>query len=317
MTTPQTVLPRASTDARARRRARSGSEPTSYDFRRPIQLSREHARILQQTLSGFARQAATVFTSSLRMVCTVQLLSVVQETYAEYVDALNAPTYMVKLTADPLPGLVVLEIPLPALMSTIDHMLGGPGAERQPVRPLTDIESTVVQGLVERLLSEMEYSLAELVEVSPVLVGIEYSPQFAQAAGAGDVMIVATFELRIGERSHRVSLCLPFNGLQPHLARAVAPAPVSDRERHQRAHAAELLDRRFQDVPVDASIRFRPTRLRPDALGSLAVGDVVRLSHPAAAPLDVSVGETTFAHATPGTRGARLAALVVGAPKEN
>ena len=98
---------------------------------------------------------------------------------------------------------------------------------------------------------------------------------------------------------------------------AAAPAPVSDRERNQRARAADQLDRRFQDVPVDASIRFRATRLAPDTLGSLAVGDVLRLSHPAAAPLEVTIGETTFAHATPGTRGARLAALVVGTPKEN
>ncbi len=130
-------------------------------------------------------------------------------------------------------------------------------------------------------------------------------------------MIVATFDLRIGDRPHRATLCLPLSGLKPHLTRAAAPAPVSDRERDQRARAADQLDRRFQDVPVDASIRFRATRLAPDTLGSLAVGDVLRLSHPAAAPLEVTIGETTFAHATPGTRGARLAALVVGTPKEN
>lgn len=317
MTLSPTVPAGPSAGAQARRRGRAPVEPTSYDFRRPIQLSREHARLLQTTLSGFARQAATVFTSSLRTVCTVQLLSVAQESYAEYVDSLNAPTYLVKLTAEPIPGTVLLEVPLPAVMSSVDHMLGGPGSATQPVRPLTDIESAVVQGVVDRLLREMEYSLADLVETAPVLLGIEYSPQFAQAAGPADVMIVATFDLRIGERAHRVTLCLPFSGLQPHLARAAAPAPVSDRERTQRARAAELLGQRFQDVPVHASLRFRPTRLGPDALGGLAVGDVLRLSHPAAAPLEVTVGETTFAHATPGTRGARMAALVVGTPKEN
>jgi flagellar motor switch protein FliM len=311
-----TSTPAPASDAvRERRRART-SEPTAYDFRKPIQLSREHARVLQLGLSGFARQATTVFTSSLRTVSSVQLLSVSQEVYSEYVDSLNAPTYLIKFAAEPMPGLGVMEIPLPAIMSCVDLMLGGPGSQRQPVRALTEIESGVVGGLVERLLGEMAYSMAAIVESSPSLVGIEYSPQFAQAAGAGDVMVVATFDLRIGERSERMTICLPFSGLKPFLARAAAPAPVSERERAQRAHAAELMQQRLSDVPVPVSVRFRPSRQDPDTLTSLAVGDVLVLDHPAAAPLDVIVDDATFAHATPGTRGARLAALIVGTPKE-
>ncbi|WP_235537180.1 flagellar motor switch protein FliM [Nocardioides sp. Soil805] len=303
--------------ARARRRARTGSEPTAYDFRRPIQLSREHSRLLQLTLDGFARQAGTVLTSGLRTVCAARLLGVAQQTYAEYIDSLEATTYLVKFTAEPVPGIGLLDLPLPAVMSAIDHMLGGPGSGEQPQRPLTEIESAVVRGVVTRLLGELEYSLTDIVEVHPELAGVEYSPQLAQAAGAGEVMVVATFDLMVGERSHRVSLCLPFASLHPHLVRAAAPAPVSHREQAQRARAAQLVDRRFQDVPVPAVVRFRPTRLGPDALSSLAVGDVLRLSHPSTAPLEIVVGETTFAHATPGTHGARLAALVVGSSKEN
>ena len=292
------------------------AEPTVYDFRRPIQLSREHSRFLQLTLSGFARQASTVFTSALRTVSSVQLLSISQDSYAEYVESLSAPTYMIKMTIDPLPGVAVLELPLPAVMASIDHMLGGSGGGQQPVRPLTDIESSVISGIVEQLLSELQYSLVDLVEVTPALVGIEYGPQFVQAAGPSDVVIVCRFELRIGDRVHTLTLCVPFSSLQPHLARASAPAPVSERERAQRERAADAVDRRFQDVPLSASIRFRTTRVSPDVLGDLAVGDVLRLSHPASAPLEVGVGDETFAHATPGTRGARLAALIVGTPQE-
>jgi flagellar motor switch protein FliM len=114
-----------------------------------------------------------------------------------------------------------------------------------------------------------------------------------------------------------MTICLPFSGLQPHLLKAAAPAPVSDRERAQRAHAAELVQQQFEQVPVSVAVRFRATRLDPDTLGSLAPGDVLRLSHPSSAPLDVAVDETTFAHATAGAQGPRLAALIVGTPKEN
>lgn len=301
---------------RPRRRART-SEPTAYDFRRPIQLSREHQRTLQLGFDGFARQATTVFTSSLRTVCSMSLVSIEQRTYAEYVDSLGPSTYLTLFSADPMPGTGVLEIPLFATMSCLDHMLGGPGSDVQPDRPLTEIEDGVIHGLVERLLGEMRYSLDGIVTLEPTITGVEYSPQFAQVASAADVMVVVTLELRIGERAHRMSVCLPFSGLLPHLAIAAGSGAVSERERAQRTRSAQLLQDQFNRVPVAVSVQFRPITMDPRTLADLVPGSVVRLSHPSSAPLDVSVDGTTFAHATPGARGARLAALIVTTPEEN
>jgi len=300
--------------AAARPRRRTAAEPVAYDFRRPIQLSREHSRMLQLGLDGFARQATTVFTSSLRTVCTVTLVSIEQRSYAEYVDALGASTYMTLFSADPMPGSGILEMPVPATMVCIDHMLGGPGSATQPNRPLTEIEGAVVRGFMQRLLSELRYSLEAVAALEPVITGVEYSPQFAQAAGAADVMVVATFDMKLADTDHRMTLCLPFSGLLPHLVKASAPTPVSDRERVQRAQAAALLHEQFHEVPLDVRVTLRSTRLSPGDLGHLAVGDVVRLSHPAAAPLDVTVDDVVFAHATPGVRGKRLAAQIVATP---
>jgi flagellar motor switch protein FliM len=301
---------------RQRRRARN-AEPVPYDFRRPIQLSREHARTLQLGFDGFARQATTVFTSSLRTVCSVTLTGIEQRTYAEYVDSLGQNTYMTLFSADPMPGVGMIEIPLFAVFSCVDHMLGGPGSETQPDRPLTEIESGVARGLVERLLSEVRYYLAPVVPLEPTITGVEYNPQFAQVAGTADVMVVVSFDLRIKERDHAMTICLPFSGLVPHLTSANRSGPMSDRERAQRAVSAELLQQQFTKVPVQVSVRFKPTTLGPDAISSLRPGDVLRLSHAASLPLDVTVAGDIFAHATAGARGQRLAALIVETPKEN
>lgn len=301
----------------ARARRRTGVEAVPYDFRQPIQLSREHSRILQLGFDGLSRQATTLLTSSLRTVCQVSLASIEQRSYAEYVDSLDASTYLTLFTVDPMPGLGVLEIPLSATMACVDHMLGGPGAAEQPERPLTEIESGVIGGLIKRLLAEMRYSLDSIVTMEPEVTGIEYSPQFAQVASAGDVMVVATLDMRIDGAEHRMTICLPFNGLLPHLTAAAAPAPASERERLKRAHAAEQVRARFATVPMEVSVRFRPTRLTPETLAGLQAGDVLPLTHPSSAPLDVTVDDTVFAHATAGAQGQRLAALIVGTRKES
>jgi flagellar motor switch protein FliM len=215
----------------------------------------------------------------------------------------------------PVPGTGVLEMPLKATMACVDHLLGGPGGEDQPERPLTEIESTVVSDLVERLLAELRYAMWAMVPLEPSVSKIEYSPQFAQAAAASDVMVVASFDLRQNGVDHVLTICLPFNGLLPYLSASDNPS-VSQRERIERAHSQALVFERMHEVPVDVAVRFRRTIADPEELADLQVGDVVRLQHPSSAPLDVTAADLTFAHATAGTQGKRLACLVVAPPSK-
>lgn len=272
--------------------------------------------MLQVCFDGYARQVQSAFTSALRTLCQVNLAAVEQGSYAEYVESLDTPTCITVFTADPITGSCALEMPLSATMTCIDLMLGGPGGPRQPIRPLTEIESSVVRGLMERLLAELRHCLLPVVALDPVPAGVEYDPLIAQVAGAADAMVTVTLELRLAEAAHRMTLCLPLSGLLPHLVSAADRAAVSEREHAQRERASEQVQRQLQHVPVDVTVRFRPTRLTPAEISGLRVGDIVRLAHPASAALDVTVDDTTFAHATAGAHGQRLAALVVALPEK-
>lgn len=276
-----------------------------------MKVSRENSRTLQIAFETYARQTSIVMTSALRTVCELTLLSVEQQTYTEYVETLADATYLTVFSLDPVQQPAVLEIPLPTTMACLDHLLGGPGTETQPTRPLTDLESTVVGGLVERLVSEVRYAFAPLVRLEPVVTGVEYSPQLAQVAAASDPMVVARFVLRRGDAEDVVTLCLSFNGLLPFLNASGTSGVVSERERAQREQASARLAEGFQEVPVEVAVRFRGTTADPADLVGLAVGDVVRLRHPAQAPLDVTAADVVFAHATPGSAGQRLACLIV------
>jgi len=288
--------------------------PEAYDFRRPTALSREHNRTLQIAFETFARQTTTVLTSTLREVSTVTLETVEQRSYGEFVGSLPQQTYLSMLSLEPITGVGLLDIPLIGAMTCLDHMLGGPGGADQPDRPLTEMEDTLVRGLLGRLLSELIYAFEFVRGWEPGIIGVEYSPQFAQAMSASDPVVVAAFEMMVGETPHPLSLCLPLSGLLPYLVAANRPGDVSAREQDVRRAAAVQLRQSFDSVPVDVSVQFRSTAVDPAVLVDLAVGDVIRLSHPAAAPLDVTAGQVVFAHATPGTKGRRLACLVSSLP---
>ena len=287
---------------------------TPYDFRRPVKLSREHSRTLQIAFETFARQASTVMTSMLRSVCHINLVAVEQQTYAEYVESLDALTHMTIISVEPVQQPAVLQMPVNVVMSCVDHLLGGPGTAEQPERPLTDLETVVVKGLYERLVAEVRYAFSSLVAIEPVLRGVEYSPQLAQVAQAADAMVVARFSLLHGETEQLLTLCLSFNGLLPFLNASGSAGAVSERERRKREESSARLAAGLQEVPVEVAVRFRVTPADPLELSGLRPGDVVRLKHPAQAPLDVTAADVVFAHATPGRQGKRLAALVVAPP---
>ncbi|MGI5169915.1 flagellar motor switch protein FliM [Spirillospora sp. CA-253888] len=297
---------------RTSRRAKS-SEPQLYDFRRPIKLSREHIRTLQIAYETFARQYATLLTSTLRVVAQVSLVSIQQQTYDEYISSLSSPTVLATVTLDPLPGTAIMEFSLPTAMATIDHLLGGPGGP-QPERPLTDIETPLLREQLTRGLDELRYALEPLVAVRPKLGTIEYNPQFVQACSAADAVIVASFEMRIGAEECLATICLPFASIFPKLQGDQGDTAFTPAQRQARDEAHRNVVAALGAAPIEVAVRFGPVPMRSEQIVGLRPGDVVPLGHAVSAPLAVTAADITFAHAVPGSHGPRLACLVVPTP---
>jgi flagellar motor switch protein FliM len=294
--------------------SRRGGGPTPYDFRRPIKLSREHVRTLQIAFETYARSCGTLLTTRLRVVSSVTLASIEQLNYDEYVASLANPTVIATVVLDPLPGTVLMELSSSAVMTAIDHMLGGPGGP-QPERPLTEVETPLLRGLLERMLGELRYGFETLVGLSPKLREIEYNAQFLRAHQPGDAVVVASLEMKIGAEECVASICLPFTTILPVLERQET-IELSPAERMVRDSALRNLTAGLSAAPIDVAVRFHPIRMRTDDIVDLRPGDVVPLGHPTSLPLEVTVNETVFAHAVPGNQGARLACLVVPSPEE-
>jgi flagellar motor switch protein FliM len=305
----------ARTVGRINRRTRSAG-PEPYDFRRPTKLSREHVRTLQMAYEAFAKQYTTLLTSTLRAVSQVTLVSIEQLSYAEYVVSLDSPTVMAMVELEPLPGVTIFEFSLSTAMACIDHMLGGPGGV-QPQRPLTEIETPLIHGLLERVLGEFQYAFEPIAQLKPKLTAVEYNPQFAQAASGSDAMIVASFELRVGTEECVATVCMPFGSIFPKLQGDSVGATLTEAQRQVREAAQRNMVAGLESAPIDVSVRFNPVRMRPSDLVALRPGDVVMLAHPVTAPLAVTSTGLTFAHAVPGSSGKRLACLVVPTPQED
>lgn len=287
--------------------------PKTYDFRRPTKLSREHVRVLQIAQEAFARQATTILTTFLRAGARLELVSIEQSSYDDYVNTLPNPVYITTFSMEPVAGKGMLAYPLDIAMAIVDHMLGGSGAAEQPSRPMTAMETTITNHLLDRLLDEFAVSFSAITDIQPAMLGHEYNPQLAQAAAGSDTVMVASFTMAVGSREGEATLVLPFSSFAQALNNAASPQ-LSDSALAKRKRATEALTVRLNLVPVDVSVRFAPLTVSSADLLSLAVGDVLLLRHPPDAPLEVTTNDVTFAYAIASNHRRRLAAAIVPTP---
>jgi len=295
----------------AARRART-QEPESYDFRRPMTMVREHARVLEMAFETFARQWGTQLTARLRVMSQVTLDELTLRTYDEYVRSLPPTTAMVLCTIEETRQTAVMQFPVGTAMVWIDYLLGGSGrGDEREGRELTEIELNLMRDLLRPALGDLSYAFAALLPLDVTVRAVQYNPQFVQAVGASESVLVASFTVRSGEREDTATFMVPAELLLAALRSAEGSDARSADERRTQAAAVVDLEAAVQRVPVEVSVRFSPVTVHPREVIDLAVGDVLPLYHPSTKPLDVVVDGVVLAHAAAGNNGSRLACMVV------
>jgi len=274
-----------------------------YDFRRPTTLAREHSRVLELAFETFARQWGTQLTAKVRVISQVTSEQVLMQTYDDYAASLPATTAMVLCALEDISGKAVIQFPAASALTWVAHMLGGNGSDKIPERKFTQVEQALIKRLMEDALEDLRYSLGSLLTTPIGLDSIHYNSQFAQAAATNDLMIVAAFEIRVGDDIAPATVAFPAEVLLAQLRDAF---PMSNA-----ANARSLVEAHLAQLPVDVSLQFQPMQVTPREVLDLAVGDVLPLVHPQHRPLDVAIGGQPLAHAAVGANGSRLAGVIV------
>jgi flagellar motor switch protein FliM len=288
------------------------AEPEPYDFRRPLTLARDHARQMEIVSQRFARMWGTQLTARLRATCSVAFEGLALMPYEEYIASLPQPTGVVLCQMEPSRQTALVQIPVSTMLVWVDYLFGGTGrGDDREGRELTDIEFTVVRDLLQLALDDLHYAFSPLMSTTLTVKSVQYSPQFVQAVGAGDAVLVPSFTLHAGDRVDAATLMLPAETVFQAMRDQQGAATLGDDERQALAEARQQLESAVGEVPMDVAVRFTPLTVHPREVVNLAVGDVLPLVHPASAPLAVVVDGVELAHAAAASHGSRLVCQVV------
>jgi flagellar motor switch protein FliM len=282
-----------------------------YNFRRPDKFSKDHLRALQTIHESFARQLGLVMTAYLRMTVEVDVVSVDQLTYDEFIRSMPSPMTVGIIELDPLPGQVLFGLGYEVTSSVIDRMLGGSGNAETRARELTDIEQSLIRRVIERSNVCLEEAWQSVMNVNVSMVGMEESYGLIQVATPGEIVALITFELNVGNKnSGLISLCIPYPVLEGVISQLSAQHIFHRKQAAVPFEEQEKILKKLNYAKIPIQVLLGGTTLTIRDLLELSPGDVIRLDRSASDNLLACVNGLPKFYCRPGKVKDKLAVYV-------
>ena len=248
---------------------RRGSAPDSepqleihvYDFKRPERVSKDQMRALEALHEGFGRNFGAALSGYLRTIVEVSVANIEQLTYSEFIHSLPNPTCFNLLKAEQLDGQLCLEISPLIIYPIIDRLLGGSNADLFiPQRPLTQIEQRLVTRITDRATQHLSEAWSNLTQVKFEVQDFESNPQLVQIVPPNETVVVVGFELKMGNRAGTMSLCIPYNVIEPIMGMLAAQNWFSYQRKGGQDDHVRKLTSNVHNAPVEVRASWRRPR---------------------------------------------------------
>jgi len=282
-----------------------------YDFRRPDKFSKDQIRTLQMMHETFARLTTTALSAQLRALVGVHVGSVDQLTYEEFIRSIPNPTTLAVVNMDPLRGSAVLEIDPSITFTIIDRLFGGPGEPTKITRELSDIELSVMEGIIVRILGNLREAWSTVIDLRPRLGNIETNPQFAQIVPPSDMVVLITLETKVGDVEGMTNLCIPYITIEPIITKLSAQYWYSSIRKGGSDENMSIIQERLDQVEIPIITEVGEIELALADVMGLTTGDVVKLggAH-IKSDMVMKVGDRKKFKCRPGKVGKRITAQI-------
>ncbi|TGK13887.1 flagellar motor switch protein FliM [Leptospira fletcheri] len=279
-----------------------------YDFKRPDKFSKDQIRTLQMMHETFARLATTGLSAQLRALVHVHVAAVDQLTYEEFIRSIPNPTTLAVINMDPLRGSAILEIDPSISFTIIDRLFGGKGETAKISRELSEIEMSVMEGIIVRILGNMREAWSTVIDLRPRLGNIETNPQFAQVVPPNDMVVLINLETKIGEVEGLTNLCIPYITIEPIINKLSAQYWYSSIRKGELDENRSIIQERLDQVQIPVIAEVGSVDISILDFMNLNIGDVVKLENTTTrSDMLVKVGERKKFKCLPGRVGNRLA----------
>jgi flagellar motor switch protein FliM len=261
-----------------------------YDFRVANKFSKDQMRTLHFIYDTFANRLSTYLSGNMRAICEVEVLSIEEQSFSELSNSMPTPVLIAVVGMSPLKGSILLEITPVVAYGIISRLLGGSGEMTEnPDKAFTEIELSIMERVIRRMLLLMDESWERIIKVGSTLERIETSSQYVQIVSANEPIAIITLNVKIGEVSDIINLCIPHVTVQPIAKKLVMKTWYSDASPEKTPRDRTGFEEQISGVVLNLQAVFNTTTAKIRDLLNTKVGDVIQLEHNINKPVTAQV----------------------------
>ena len=270
-----------------RQAERAGTKRAAlFDFRRPDRIAKSQLRAIHQLHDNFVRNLVSSLSAYLRSYVIVNLVSVEQLSYSEFLECLPSPTCIASLGLKPYDGNAVLELNSSLIFPILEILLGGEGKlPFNAQREITEIEQVLLDGLFRLILRDLREAWRFVAQIDFSIDTVETEPQFLQILAPTEAVVAVAIEIRIGDSIGMMNIAMPSIIIKMMRQKfdqqwSLRKSAATDVEQ---ARVLELI----QTAKLGAEVLLSGPKLLLRDLMNLEKGDILSFEFPSSRPLDL------------------------------
>lgn len=224
-----------------------------------------------------ARNLSSQVSSIMRSIVEIQLHSVDQMTYGEFLMSLPSPTSFNVFSMKPMGGTGVLEINPSIAFPMIDRLLGGKGSAYDQSREFSDIELNLLDTILRQVMQILKEVWSPVVEMFPTIDAKESSANVVQIVAQNEISIMVVLEIIIGHSRGMMNICYPVISIESILSKMGSRDFMLSETNSKKSRNKEL-QALLSGVSVDMMVFLGAVELSLKEMLDLDVGDTIRLN---------------------------------------
>ncbi|OPJ60869.1 flagellar motor switch protein FliM [Clostridium oryzae] len=274
-----------------------------YDFKSPQKFSKDHLRTLELIHDNFARIISNYLSAQVRVNVKVNIESIEQITYEEFIHSVSNPTILTIFRMPPLSASILFETSPQFVYQVIDLLLGGDGERNFKLKEFSDIDKNIIRQVNEGIISNLKLAWDEILPVEPEIEGIETNPALNQTLAPTEPVALITFSVEIGRNNSLINICIPYLSIEKILDKLVIQYWFQQSDDNILNESREKLKDRLHIVDINLTAVLGKTNLTVEDFLKLGKGDIITLDNKVSSAVKLKVEDDEVYYSKPGIIG--------------
>jgi flagellar motor switch protein FliM len=262
----------------------------TYNFWSPARFSKEQMRAVELVHEDLCERLTTSLPTFLRTNVRPHLIHVEQGRFHDFIKDFPSGTLFHIISLAPLPGHMVLTMSLNVSYLILEQRLGGKIEGRFKEHALTEIDQSLLRGLVEHMFGDIKGAWSKVASLEPSLEDSTVNQHWVQMMMGNERVVLLTIEIIIQGVTGTISIFIPFNTLKP-ITNVLNPHIwiAGRKEQQQDPVARQMAIQTMMKAAIPMKVILGNAELSMKELMNLSVGDVIELDNKIENPMVVQV----------------------------